>query len=232
MKDRIRAALVKSKMYDELAYLDSSYICTFDSFALSIVKKYHYVLGLDKHIDICEDSLISVISKKMARLVLDEEYQANNLAFSKLVEEFLIKNDDLLVEVLLSINKELDKVVNKKLFIETYLATYASNDKLNKCLDYYEELVRRRLHSVLNAMNLVSNESDGTLGAKIIEIIDSLNSCNSYEEIYEGIINLKFPRKNKNCSEQYDDVRKVLTDELKKLKALLVYEGAYSLYLR
>ena len=224
MKDRIRAALVKAKMYDELAYLDSSYICTFDSFALSIVKKYHYVLGLDKHIDICEDSLISVISKKMARLVLDEEYQANNSNFDRLVNEFLIKDDNLLLEALLSINKELDKIVNKKAFIESYLASYSSSNKLNDYLEYYSELVQRRLYAILNAINLVYNESDETLGTKIIEIMESLKKCNSYEEIYEGIMNLKFPRKNKNCSEQYDDVKKVLTDELKKLKALLVYE--------
>ena len=47
MKERIRKAISKEEsLLNELDYLDSSYITTFDSFALSMVKKYYYLLNV------------------------------------------------------------------------------------------------------------------------------------------------------------------------------------------
>ena len=46
MKSRIRDAIIKNNMTEQLGLLDSSYITTFDSYALSIVKKYHYMLNV------------------------------------------------------------------------------------------------------------------------------------------------------------------------------------------
>ena len=46
MKDRIREELKKhTELKSELEALDSAYVTTFDSFALSVVKKYHYLLN-------------------------------------------------------------------------------------------------------------------------------------------------------------------------------------------
>ena len=59
MKDRIRDAISKEeKVKQELDYIDSSYISTFDSFSLSIVKKYSYLLNIGKNIDIADSSII------------------------------------------------------------------------------------------------------------------------------------------------------------------------------
>ena len=50
MKSRIRDAITKENLTKELDLLESSYITTFDSFALSLVKKYHYALKIGKNI--------------------------------------------------------------------------------------------------------------------------------------------------------------------------------------
>ena len=42
MKSRIRTAIIKNNLNSQLDLLESSYITTFDSYALSLVKKYHY----------------------------------------------------------------------------------------------------------------------------------------------------------------------------------------------
>ena len=47
MKDRIRKKLKKEGLTEEVNLIDSAYITTFDSFSLSIVKKYHYILNLN-----------------------------------------------------------------------------------------------------------------------------------------------------------------------------------------
>ena len=51
MKNRIRKAISEDKeVIDQLDYIDSSYITTFDSFALSIVKKYNYLLNIGSNV--------------------------------------------------------------------------------------------------------------------------------------------------------------------------------------
>ena len=65
MKERIRAALVKEGFNDELMLLDSCYITTFDSFALAVVKRYHYLLGLERNIEITPSCIIDIKKRKI-----------------------------------------------------------------------------------------------------------------------------------------------------------------------
>ena len=48
MKNRIREGIINNKLEEQLNNLESSYITTFDSYALSLVKKYHYLLNINK----------------------------------------------------------------------------------------------------------------------------------------------------------------------------------------
>ena len=57
MKERIRKAIKKACLENndlkkELDYIDNAYITTFDSFSLSIVKKYHYLMDVSKNINV------------------------------------------------------------------------------------------------------------------------------------------------------------------------------------
>ena len=55
MKVRIRNEIKKRiELSDELKKIDSSFITTFDSFALSLVKKYHYLLNIKRNVNIIE----------------------------------------------------------------------------------------------------------------------------------------------------------------------------------
>ena len=57
MKERIRSAIESNNLEEQLSKVDSSFITTFDSFALSIVKKYHYLLNINmiKYISLIND---------------------------------------------------------------------------------------------------------------------------------------------------------------------------------
>ena len=59
MKERIRSKLEKASS-EEANYVDSSDISTFDSFASSIVKKYHLLLGLSPNLTNVDSNVISV----------------------------------------------------------------------------------------------------------------------------------------------------------------------------
>ena len=63
MKDRIRKKIKKdSSLKDQLDYLEQAYITTFDSYALSVVKKYNYLLNIPKNIKPTDSIIIQ--SKK------------------------------------------------------------------------------------------------------------------------------------------------------------------------
>ena len=61
MKSRIKKKVKECPSTSHIANeVDSAYITTFDSYALSIVKKYHYLLGIDKNISIIDNSIIEL----------------------------------------------------------------------------------------------------------------------------------------------------------------------------
>ena len=71
MKERLRwkikSELLKGEnehLREELAYIDQSNIQTFDSFSLFLVKKYNYLLKVDKNITIGDNSILSLEKKK------------------------------------------------------------------------------------------------------------------------------------------------------------------------
>ena len=61
MKERIRKKIKKEGLNKQLDLLDSAYITTFDSYAYSIVKKYHYELNISKDISIIDIYIIFCI---------------------------------------------------------------------------------------------------------------------------------------------------------------------------
>ena len=65
MKNRIRKKLEKAGFLEQLEYIDIAYITTFDAYALSIVKKYHYLLNISKNISIIDASLIMLEKERV-----------------------------------------------------------------------------------------------------------------------------------------------------------------------
>ena len=68
---RIRDKISKAGLLEQLNRIDKAYITTFDSFALSVVKKYHDRLNLAKNIAIVDENVISLLKKE----VLDEVFE-------------------------------------------------------------------------------------------------------------------------------------------------------------
>ena len=72
MKQRIRKKISKEEtLLSELDMIDASYITTFDSFALSIVKKYHYLLNISPNVNIIDEAVIT-IKKEEGTFEIDE----------------------------------------------------------------------------------------------------------------------------------------------------------------
>ena len=75
MKERIRKEISKiDSLKDELDLLDASYITTFDSFSLSVLKKYHYAINVSNNINISDSSIIILEKKRIIDEIFNEYY--------------------------------------------------------------------------------------------------------------------------------------------------------------
>ena len=90
MKDRIRSKIRKvPELKEELDKVDLAYITTFDSFALSLVKKYSYLMNISKNINIIDASIMTLKKEEELDNIFEELYQERNPSFLKLISDFL-----------------------------------------------------------------------------------------------------------------------------------------------
>ena len=76
MKDRIRKAIIKKGLTDQLDLLDSAYITTFDSYAQSIVRKYHYLLNIPSKVQIVHDTIIKIEINRIIDDIFENRYSS------------------------------------------------------------------------------------------------------------------------------------------------------------
>ena len=188
MADRIRKKIKKAGLKEQLEYLDQAYITTFDAFALNLVKKYHYVLNMSKDISIIDASIINLKRKEFLEEIFEEFYESKNELFLKLIEDFTNRDDELIKNAVLSINRLLDLKYDKYDYLNNYVNNYYSDEYINNSFDEYFKYVKTL--------------SD-TLESKILEI-ESYMDSSSYEKIYNSVSNL-FNPKSYNDLYKYKD---------------------------
>ena len=151
MKERIRKKIKKEPtLIEELNKIDSAYITTFDSYALSIVKKYHYLLGIGKNISIINDSIVRLKKEEFLNEVFEEFYEKKDSSFLKLMDDFCTKDDAEIKKTILTINQKLDMIVHKDEYLKNYLDTYYTKQFIDKKIKEYEELLFRKIEIIMN----------------------------------------------------------------------------------
>ena len=120
MKDRIRKKLINEKKQEQLSLLEESYITTFDSYSLSIVKKYHYLLNLPKNICITDSTLVQIKKEEILDNIFEELYEEKNEKFEEFISTFCTKDDKEIRNYLLNIYSKLELKTDKKEYLEKY----------------------------------------------------------------------------------------------------------------
>ena len=131
MKDRIREAIKSTpSLKDELNIIDGAYITTFDAFSLAILKKYHTRLNITNNIKVSDEVVIDLVKKKLLDEIFDERYLLLNSNFTKLIDDFCLKDDKELKDYILNIYKKIELKYNKTEFINDYFSIF-NDDKIN-----------------------------------------------------------------------------------------------------
>ena len=221
MKKRIRDKIIENNLDSQLELLDSAYITTFDSYALSLVKKYNYLINVSDDLKIIDGSIITIYKNK----VLDEIFESmyGNPLFDKLISDFSLKDDYMIKQFILEVSNKLDLLVDKEGYIDNYFINICSDSFISKCLDDYHNIIKNKIDELRSIYNRFTSYINGDLESKLTEWLKPLFNGNSYDD-YRLFLTMEVPRFTK-----VDPLGLELKDELKKctdeIKELLSYSG-------
>ncbi len=225
MKERIRSAIKKdASLQEQLNLIDGAYITTFDSFSLSMVKKYHYLLNISKDVSIVDASIIYNEKIKIIDAIMEEEYHEKDPDFIKLISDLCVKDDYDIKKYVLSLNDKMDLLMNKKDFLDSYMDHYFSDEFIDKLLLEYEEIIKKKFAKVKDRANDLLALAEGDFGEDLLNVVDHFNSCDNYETIYKSL-SQKIPPLPRNSAEDLKQAKEDFTKAKEDLDSFMVEEN-------
>lgn len=225
MKDRIRSAISKTPgLEEELNLVDGAYITTFDSFSLSMVKKYHTRLNITNKIKITDEVLIDMEKRRILDEIMDEHYKQGSNDFLKLINDFCLKDDKELKEYVLKAYKKIELKYDKTKFIEEYFNIYNEN-KINSFIDEYLTIIKEKQSIVKRMFKRLDEYFDGDFIAKMQDGYKKFLEANTYDEFLQSfdIPRIVVPRNSDEEGKKIKSNIKEIVDDLKK--TYFVYEN-------
>lgn len=216
MKNRIRSAIIKNNLTEQLGLLDSSYITTFDSFALSVVKKYHYLLNIKKDISITDKNIISIYKNKIITDIFERKYGEES--FNSMINAYCLKDDKIIKDFILEISSKLDLLVDKKTYLSNYIETYYSDNHIKELLNEYTKIIKNKIEELRDTYkDLLSFINDSTTN-KLDKYLSPLFTGNKYDEfvLFNTMPTVKITLTEETGKDIKDEFKNKV-DEIKKL---------------
>lgn len=224
MKDRIRKKLKKENLKEELNLIDSAYITTFDSFSLSIVKKYHYLLNLPKNISITDNSLLSIEKSKLMDEMFDEYYLEDSLEFKKFIKNFCYKDDSKLKKLLIQLNDKLDMKIDKKSYLEQYVSSFYDSDKIQHDILLFYQEIKEKINYMKDLVDELSLHMDGDYIAKLYDVSGQFFDSKCYDDVVRSM-DFSFPRLPNCTDSSIKCIKEKLSSIHTEIKKMCVYEN-------
>ena len=149
MKERIRKKIKKEpSLSSQLELIDSAYITTFDSYSLSVLKKYHYLLNLPKNIGITDSTLVQIKKEEILDNIFEELYEEKNEKFEEFISTFCTKDDKEIRNYLLNIYSKLELKTDKKEYLEKYINEYFNEEKIRNDINLFEKSILKKKEKI------------------------------------------------------------------------------------
>ena len=230
MKNRIRKAIEKEvSLKKQLDYIDSSYITTFDSYAFSVVKKYHYVLGLSKDLKIIDSSVINIKKEGFIEEIFNELYEEKDQDFLKLINDFTVKDDKDLKKEIFKISNNLDLKYDKEKYLDNYLDIYYNKENIDKFIKEYENIIKEKYDCIKSLYYEVLKVEEDKKIKEYEESFKSFLIVKTYEDL-KSCLDINLPRIVKYSKELKQNIKELL-EELKKIMFFSSLEDARDRYL-
>lgn len=222
MKDRIRKKIASDKeLENELNLLNSSYITTFDSFALSVVKKYHYLLNIPKNISITDESIVKIKHKEIIDNIFEGLYESKILDFEKLIDKYCVKNDNSIREVISNICMVIDGFIDKYEYIDNIKNNFYTDESINKIIEEYYSFLEEKRSLIKLELNNLSCYFDYDYIDKINNSISSIMECDIKD--LHLITNVDLPKVPRGSEEDAKNCKKGFNESIKSLLSFSEY---------
>lgn len=219
MKKRIRAKIeTKKELVEELNLIESAYICTFDSFALSLVRKYHYLLNVKKNISIIDENIIYLEMSKEIDNIFEELYIEKDPDFVDLMSSFCRKDDDIIKRAIIDIYQKLNLRLDKENLININL--YYNNQSIDEHIEKYLLLLKTKYYELYEVYENIASELE-----EDISYLESYFNSENYKEYKENVNFLSIPRLPNGSSDELKSQKKVFTEKVDEIKALVRFEN-------
>ena len=240
MKERIRKTLLDEGL-EEANSVDVADITTFDSYALTLVKKYHFNLGITPNISIVDSNVISVRKRTILNEIFESYYASGDLDFANMVKEFCFKDDNELVNLTLDFY---DKSMQKTDYLDYWnnFSNYYSQEKIEDIKDGLFKLIINDINTIKPLISKLPDaclkKSDPRIYQDVIfNMFEPLFLATSYESILE-LLNqsYSFPNIPNGSSDEEKKANKkikdILTSIIKKYATLPKNEEEFLKFLK
>ena len=216
MKNRIRDAIIKNNLTKQLNLLDAAYITTFDSYALSVVKKYAYKLNISKNIGITDSNIITIYKYKVIDKIFDEMYGEED--FDNLINDFCLKDDTSLKKDIIKLSEKLDLQLDKEKYIKDYFLHYDNEEFIGKMINDYMHLIRNKVIQLKDIYEEFTSYCSDSLIKKIDEYFNGLFNAVEYDEyvLFMSKSPVRFTLVDENGLVLKEELKKKI-EEIKKL---------------
>ena len=216
MKNRIRDAIIKNNLTKQLNLLDAAYITTFDSYALSVVKKYAYKLNISKNIGIIDSNIITIYKYKVIDKIFDEMYGEED--FDNLINDFCLKDDTSLKKDIIKLSEKLDLQLDKEKYIREYFLHYDNEEFIGKMINDYMHLIRNKVIQLKDIYEEFTSYCSDSLIKKIDEYFNGLFNAVEYDEyvLFMSKSSVRFTSVDENGLVLKEELKKKI-EEIKKL---------------
>ncbi len=225
MKERIRKKIrADGNLKDELALIDGAYITTFDSFALSVVKKYHDILNITNAVKICDEALITIKTKELLDEIMDEYYLKKEPDFLNLIKDFCLKDDKDLKNYILNIYKTISLKYDPIECLEKEIPTFFSEEKIDDNVEEFVNMLKLNINEINGILKSLSLALDSDYMEKLYTCLNPLLEAKSYEEIKQHI-EIKLPQVPRNTEEDIKALKNQIKTIIDSTKKMLIYEN-------
>ena len=223
MRERIRANIKKNPdLALQLLELDGAYITTFDSYSLSLVKKYHYLLNVSKNIQIGEASVFTIRENEFLDEILMRRYENPTSNFTKLIYDFCTKDDDSLKKSILKINHALDLRYDKVEYLTSYIDTFYQPDTIESYCHLYVSKLFSLQEEMQNIIESLCPLLEEKVSEKVYSFYRKFLDSKTYDEMV-GSLDERAPQTPRNSEDDVKSYFAKLSELRKRAKDYLVY---------
>ena len=228
MKKRIRDKINQNEnnvLSDEerrkqLNKIDSSYIMTFDAYALSLVRKYHYIFNIDKDVNVIDGSILGIKKEEILEEIFNEKYSGSDNNFKQLIKQFCVKDDDEIKNTIKKIDEKLSLIYNREKYIDDYEENFFSEKAINENIKDYEEFV---LEEVKKLNSLVNDFSEYVDYQTIYPNINILLNASSYDDVRQNVGLVDTSKQLRGALEEAKKIKSNIKKEIDRIEELTTF---------